>query len=59
MEAAKAAPERFGVYSPNPKVKRLDQVREVVRLKHYSVRTEQTYVQHRERHSPRSGSLGS
>ena len=29
---------------PNPKKKLLDQVREVIRLKHYSIRTEQTYV---------------
>jgi integron integrase len=29
---------------PNPKKRLLDQVREVIRLKHYSIRTEQTYV---------------
>src|SRR3974390_2666243 len=28
---------------PNPKLKLLDQVREVMRLKHYSIRTERTY----------------
>ena len=28
---------------PNPKLKILDQVREVLRLRHYSIRTEQTY----------------
>ena len=28
---------------PNPKLKRMDQVREVMRLKHYSIRTEQCY----------------
>jgi integrase len=28
---------------PNPKLKLLDQMREVMRLKHYSIRTEQTY----------------
>jgi len=28
---------------PNPKLKLLDQVREVLRLRHYSIRTEQTY----------------
>ena len=28
---------------PNPKLKLLDQVREVMRLKHYSLRTERTY----------------
>jgi hypothetical protein len=29
---------------PNPKLKLLDQVREVMRLKHYSIRTEQESV---------------
>jgi integrase len=29
---------------PNPKARLLDQVREVLRLKHYSLRTEETYV---------------
>jgi len=29
---------------PNPKKKLLDQVREVIRVKHYSIRTETTYV---------------
>ncbi len=28
---------------PNPKLKLLDQVREVMRLKHYSIRTERCY----------------
>ncbi len=28
---------------PNPKLKLMDQVREVMRLKHYSIRTEQCY----------------
>ena len=28
---------------PNPKLKLLDQISEVMRLKHYSIRTEQTY----------------
>ncbi len=28
---------------PNPKLKLLDQMREVMRLKHYSIRTERTY----------------
>ena len=31
---------------PNPKLKRMDQVREVMRLKHYSIRTEQCYYTH-------------
>jgi len=34
--------ERF---IPNPKAKLLDQVREVIRFKHYSIRTEQAYIQ--------------
>jgi len=29
---------------PNPKLKLLDQIREVMRLKHYSIRTERTYA---------------
>ncbi len=29
--------------TPNPKLKLLDQVREVMRLKHYSIRTETAY----------------
>ncbi|MGA2788846.1 MAG: integron integrase [Verrucomicrobiota bacterium] len=32
-----------GLVIPNPKLKLLDQVREVMRLKHYSLRTERTY----------------
>ena len=33
---------REGIW-PNPKLKLLDQVREVMRLKHYSIRTERSY----------------
>jgi hypothetical protein len=29
--------------TPNPKLKLLDQVREVMRLKHYAIRTERSY----------------
>jgi hypothetical protein len=29
---------------PNPKAKLLDQIREVMRLKHYSIRTERSYL---------------
>ena len=38
--------ERTGVERiiPNPKLKLLDQVREVMRLKHYAIRTERSYV---------------
>ena len=28
---------------PNPKLKLMDQVREVLRVKHYAIRTEQAY----------------
>jgi integron integrase len=31
-------------FLPNPKAKLLDQVREVIRFKHYSIRTEQAYI---------------
>jgi len=34
---------------PNPKLKLLDQVREVMRLKRYSLRTERTYCEGRGR----------
>jgi integrase len=33
----------FEAVVPNPKLKLLDQVREVLRLRHYSIRTEQSY----------------
>jgi hypothetical protein len=34
---------RRALITPNPKLKLLDQVREVMRLKHYSIRTETAY----------------
>jgi hypothetical protein len=34
---------RRDLVTPNPKLKLLDQVREVMRLKHYSIRTETAY----------------
>jgi hypothetical protein len=34
---------RSDLITPNPKLKLLDQVREVMRLKHYSIRTERSY----------------
>jgi integron integrase len=37
------APVTFETVVPNPKLKLLDQMREVMRLKHYSIRTERTY----------------
>ena len=33
----------FEAVVPNPKLKLLDQVREIMRLRHYSIRTEQSY----------------
>src|SRR5580765_1821145 len=39
---AKASEPRAG-FLPNPKLKLLDQVSEVMRFKHYSLRTERTY----------------
>jgi len=32
-------------FTPNPKLKLMDQVRQVLRYYHYAYRTEQTYVQ--------------
>ena len=56
VQGGNAYPERYqpserwrhntavrGLIIPNPKLKLLDQVREVMRLKHYSIRTEQCY----------------
>ena len=37
------APGAYESVIPNPKLKLLDQLREVMRLKHYSIRTERTY----------------
>jgi Phage integrase, N-terminal SAM-like domain len=37
------APVGYESVIPNPKLKLLDQMREVMRLKHYSIRTERTY----------------
>lgn len=45
MEKAKAESRVQALIIPNPKSRLLDQVREVIRLKHYSLRTEDTYVQ--------------
>ena len=38
-----SGPGRAELIIPNPKLKLLDQVREIMRLKHYSLRTERTY----------------
>ncbi len=39
-----AEPVGYESVVPNPKLKLLDQIREVMRLKHYSIRTEQSYT---------------
>src|SRR5690349_9684628 len=52
-------------FLPNPKLKLLDQVSEVMRFKHYSIRTEQTYrewikrfvVFHQKRHPREMGAF--
>src|ERR1700722_12927939 len=44
MERTKAAFRRRDLFVPNPKLKLLDQMREICRLKHFSLRTEQSYV---------------
>ena len=44
MNAGKASVPRDGLW-PNPKLKLLDQVSEVMRFKHHSLRTEQAYRQ--------------
>ncbi|MGD0745192.1 MAG: integron integrase [Verrucomicrobiota bacterium] len=44
METAKTSVPRGG-FIPNPKLKLLDQVSEVMRYKHHSLRTEETYRQ--------------
>ena len=44
MATRKAAFGQGAVFVPNPKLKLLEQMREVCRLKHYSLRTEQSYV---------------
>src|SRR6266404_825599 len=37
------SPDMWAAVIPNPKLKLMDQVREVMRLKHYAIRTEQSY----------------
>src|SRR5258708_1971800 len=41
--AAGTAPVSLELITPNPKLKLMDQVKEVMRLRHYSIRTEQCY----------------
>src|SRR2546427_7881182 len=43
LRAIPDAGKGFAAVVPNPKLKLLDQVREVMRLRHYSIRTEQSY----------------
>jgi integron integrase len=45
MTNAKVAKVSSAEVVPNPKARLLDQVREVIRFKHYSIRTEDAYVQ--------------
>ncbi len=40
-----SGPVTYESVIPNPKAKLLDQIREVMRLKHYSIRTERTYCE--------------
>ena len=42
-KANTSVPGRGCGFIPNPKLKLLDQVSEVMRFKHYSIRTETTY----------------
>ena len=42
--ALQVIPTKAAFVLANPKAKLLDQVREVLRVKHYSLRTEETYV---------------
>ena len=43
---------------PNPKLKLLEQVKEVMRLRHYSIQTEQSYCGWILRHVLRTGGAG-
>jgi integron integrase len=44
MDLTKASFPRKALITPNPKLRLLDQVREVARLRHFSLRTEQAYA---------------
>ena len=64
MKTTNASVGSLERFIPNPKAKLLDQVREVIRFKHYSIRTEQAYIQwikrfiffHHKRHPREMGS---
>jgi hypothetical protein len=43
LAAAGEVRRGFEAVVPNPKLKLMDQVREVLRLKHYAIRTERCY----------------
>ena len=43
LQSLRRAGQGREVVVPNPKAKLLDQVREVMRLRHYAIRTEQSY----------------
>jgi len=43
LRAVPMAGKGFAAVTPNLKLRLLDQVREVMRLRHYSIRTEQSY----------------
>jgi len=45
MNLAKASPTAMGRLIPHPKARLLDQGREVMRVHHYSLRTEEAYLQ--------------
>ena len=45
MEAAKATSKPLGGFIPNPKLRLREQLREVMRFKQFSLRTEDAYVQ--------------
>jgi integron integrase len=45
LKPANTSAREWDVFFPNPKVKLLDQVREVMRFRHYAIRTEETYIQ--------------
>ncbi len=45
MNLAKASPSATAGFIPNPKARLFDQVREVMRFHHYSLRTEEAYLQ--------------
>jgi len=45
MNLASASPSATAGLIPNPKARLLDQVREVMRFHHYSLRTEEAYLQ--------------